>query len=108
MCGGVGSMAAVSVAGVPLRFTACLISCAPTGLCTHTRFASLRGGTTKQSRPPALRESFFRGRKSTEKMVFSEEKHFFYRKAYGMGKRLCFGEKRPSKKSAKIFRRIIS
>ncbi len=34
-----GSMAASCVAGVPLCFTACLMSCAPTGLCSHCRFA---------------------------------------------------------------------
>ena len=34
-----GSMAASCVAGVPLCFTACLMSCAPTGLYSHCRFA---------------------------------------------------------------------
>ena len=59
-----GFMAAVCVAGVPLCFTACLMSYAPTGLGFYCRFTSLRGGTTKQSRTSTNRGLLYR-RKNT-------------------------------------------
>jgi hypothetical protein len=69
----------------------------PSGLCSHCRFVSLRGGTTKQSRTSTSR-GFLYGRKNTEKEDCQGQKTIFLPKGLQKEKKVVFSrcEKRRS------------
>jgi hypothetical protein len=67
-------------AGVPLRFTACLVSCAPTGLCLMETCLILR----------TLACFLLRAQKYRKKLIFGEEKQFFHERLAGWEKGCIF------------------